>query len=258
VRIRASGGPASRGSTLPDVSAPSGDPARPRQRWRIRYARDESAAALTQREEVDAWTDALGRAALPLVTMGDPPRPRLAFGPSLPVGCVADDEPVDFLLDRLVPLRLVSTAVAAVTPGGHSVRAIHDVWLGAPALQAAVRAVDYAVVARDPDVAAVAAAAARLLAATAVPRVRTRAGRESTYDLRPLVDAIVVDRDPSSAPATRTRIRFRFRLQPERGIGRPDELLAALADDAGAPISPDGVRRTRVWLIDDPEPPPLD
>jgi radical SAM-linked protein len=251
--------PASRGSTLPDVSAPSVDPARPRQRWRIRYSRDESAAALTQREEVDAWTDAVGRAALPLVTTGDPPRPRVAFGPPLPVGCVADDEPVDFLLERPVSLRLVSASLAAITPAGHSVRAIHDVWLGAPALQAAVRAVDYAVVARDPDVATVAAAAARLLAATTVPRVRARAGRESTYDLRPLVDTIVVDRDPSSAAAApRTRIRFRFRLQPERGIGRPDELLAALADDAGAPISPDGVRRTRVWLIDDPELAPLD
>jgi radical SAM-linked protein len=244
-------------STLPDVPASSTDLPRPRQRWRIRYARQESAAALTQREEVEAWTEAVVGSGLPVVMAGDPPRPRLAFGPPLPVGCVADDEPLDVLLDRLMPLADVSGALGVRVPPGHSVRAIHDVWLGAPSLQAAGRAVDYEVLTGGLDASPVGAAAARLLAAAEVPRVRTRAGRDVRYDLRPLVEAIVVDNDESSPTVAGARILFRFRLDPERGIGRPDDLVAALEDGAGIPITTAVVRRTRVWLADDPQPGPL-
>ena len=60
------------------------------------------------------------------------------------------------------------------------------------------------------------------------------------YDLRPFIEAIEVDKVveavlPTAGASTIT-VRMTLRHDPERGVGRTDELLAALSERAGAAI----------------------
>ena len=48
------------------------------------------------------------------------------------------------------------------------------------------------------------------------------------YDLRPFVEALAVE-EAGGAP----RLRMRLRHDPEKGIGRPDEVKRILMDSAG-------------------------
>lgn len=251
-------------STLTDVVEAAGDRRTPRQRWRVRYARDATAGALTPREEAEAWTSAVTASALPAVSSGDPPRPRIALGPALPSGADALDEPLDLLLDERLPIAVVWSALDRVLPLGHRIIAIHDVWLGAPALQASAVAVDYRIRTDGIPEQHLRTGAASLLDAKELPRQRVRASRTVRYDLRPLVESIVVDADgEAEEAANRCRIRFRGRLGPDRGVIRPDELLAAIADQVILTTGPIGqiepveVVRTRVWLVDDAPPEPF-
>jgi Uncharacterized protein conserved in bacteria (DUF2344) len=244
--------------TLADVPGTPDERRMPRQRWRLRYERDRSAANLTQREEAEAWSDAIARSGLPIVSSGEPERPRLALGVPLPAGCLALDEPLDLFLHDRRTVHEVRTAIDAITPAGHLVSAVHDVWLGAPALQAAGRAVDYAIRAEGAPSAALGEAVTALLAAIELPRERIRGSRTIAYDLRPLIETIMVGaaagderESDAAAPAARSLIRFRARLDPDRGVGRPDELLAALGEHLGTPIVATQVIRTHVWLSDD-------
>jgi radical SAM-linked protein len=222
----------------------------PRQRWRARYSRDASAAALGQRDESEAWSDALLATGPPFVPAGERGRPRLAFGPPLPTGATARNEPLELLLDDRRTVADVRTALERVAPSGHSVRAICDIWLGAPALAGLVRAADYDIAISGAERESLADAVNRLLAAGTLPRARLRGDRTVAYDLRPLVADLVI------GPAQRDglSLRFRARVDPERGAGRPDEVVAALGELAGATLEPTDVLRTGVWLADEPAP----
>jgi len=45
-----------------------------------------------------------------------------------------------------------------------------------------------------------------------------------------------------------TVLEIRTRFSPERGAGRPDEVLAALSEAADLPLIARQTRRTRLWL----------
>jgi hypothetical protein len=86
-----------------------------------------------------------------------------------------------------------------------------------------------------------------MIAANALPRVRSKAGIEKSYDLRPLLDDIRVDSlDDGSRDHLTVRIRTRFR--PELGSGRPDEVIAALAEAAGTTLTLRRLVRERLVL----------
>jgi hypothetical protein len=65
------------------------------------------------------------------------------------------------------------------------------------------------------------------------------------YDLRPLLIDLSVE--PGPPPIVRTRTRF----HPELGTGRPEEVLAALADRVGAPLAARSIIRERLVLAAD-------
>jgi hypothetical protein len=127
---------------------------------------------------------------------------------------------------------------------------LQDVWLAGPPLAGRVAAADYwvALTAAEPPVSAdgLADACAQLLAATTIPRERAKGGGTVTYDLRPLLaDVRVVEAGPPVVLRTRTR------FHPELGTGRPEEVVAALADVAGAPLEAASIVRERLLLADD-------
>lgn len=127
-------------------------------------------------------------------------------------------------------------------PAGHALIDLEDVWLGEPALAGQVVAADYRIGLLVPvDGARLREAAACLLTATTIPRAREKGGRTIRYDLRPLLEDIRADGEP---PEVRVRTRF----DPERGVGRPEEVLGALAEAAGLPLEPASIVRERLIL----------
>lgn len=233
----------------PDPSRP---PAEARQRWRLTFAREPVPVEQVGRAALDAWQAALVTSGLPAAGLepGGAGRARIAFGAPLPAAFRGDAELADvFLLEpRLV--WQVREALASRLPAGHRWVAAENVWLGAPPLAGRVAAADWRVeLASSPaahDLERLRAATRALLAARELPRVRVKGGEQKRYDLRPLLAAITVERDGEAAA-----IRFRTRILPDLGSGRPEEVLAALAEAAGSAIEASTIARTRLLLSDD-------
>lgn len=229
------------------IAAPSPEP---RQRWRLVVARSVDASSQTQRELSEAWEAATEAAGLPLARTGDArSRPRISFGAPLPVGIAAGGELIDLVLTARWPAWRVREALAPVLPAGWRLVDLNDVWLAGPALAGRVAAADYRVVvagADAVDVKRLVDACAALLLSRRVPRARRKGDTTVTYDLRPLIlDARVDDAGPPPIIATRTR------FHPELGTGRPEEVVAALADLIGEPLQAASITRDRVILTDD-------
>jgi hypothetical protein len=138
---------------------------------------------------------------------------------------------------------------------------LYDVWLGEPALPGRVAASVYRAT-LDPGVAdasALRAAAARLLAAETLPRERPKGATTVAYDLRPFLDAVTIEEAGGAVI-----VRMTLRHDPEKGVGRPEELLAALGEAAGVgplaagvdPLAASVVRERLVLAEPAPPPPP--
>ena len=93
------------------------------------------------------------------------------------------------------------------------------------------------------------AAAAQLLAATELSRERQKGGSTVRYDLRPLlVDVGVLESGPPVV------LRARTRFDPVLGTGRPEEVVAALGDAAGASLELTSIVRERLLLAEEQNP----
>lgn len=211
----------------------------PVQRWRIVYRRGPGASGLAQRDELAAWEAALAATGLPLVTTGgERQRPRLAAAVQLPVGMTADAEPIEILLMERRTRADVRAAIETCLPPDHALVDVHDVWIGAPSLPASVVAADYRVLVEpEPETvaplrAALEPAVVRLLSADRLPRERAKADRVVGYDLRPFMLDLGVEDDPAGE-SRRAVLTMRLRVDPQLGAGRPDEVVAAVADAAG-------------------------
>ena len=163
---------------------------------------------------------------------------------------------------RLVAGTEVRERLAGSLPTGHELIEVHDVWLGAPALSGQVVAADYRMnvtilSGAMPDAVALAGGIRRLLAAAALPRTRDKGGRAIPYDLRPLVAGIEVqpnigarpgDAATEPTPLRAVQLRIRTRFDPERGVGRPEEVLAALSELSGMSLTAQSTTRERLLL----------
>jgi hypothetical protein len=229
-------------------------PADARQRWRITFARRPDAPELPPKDQLAAWEASLVVSGLPLAGVeSNPERPRLVFGAPLPAGVPAEADLVDcFLLERR-PIAEVRARLAGSLPAGHALVGLHDVWLGEPSLAGSVIAADYRVelASGAPDRTSLAAAAVSLLAAPQVLRTRAKGERAVEYDLRPLVAGVEVGESDAARPPT---LRIRTRFHAERGVGRPEEVVGALGDLAGAVLLIAAMTRERLWLAEDAGP----
>jgi radical SAM-linked protein len=220
----------------------------PRQRWRITYARDAVPPEQVGRAALDSWHASIVGAGLPAATTdGDPSRPRLSFAAPLPAAARGEAELLDlWLVDRL-PAWRVREALAPCLPQGHSWLDAEDVWLGAPALPGQVVAADWRIQVAAPASAAkdlaerLVEAADWLTTAPRIERTRMKAGVARPYDLRPLIAAVGIEAGPPLVVIARTR------FDPERGSGRPEEVVGAIADTARIPL--EVVAMTRVRLL---------
>jgi radical SAM-linked protein len=227
---------------LPEVAPP------PRQRWRLVVARSADAPAAAQRDATDSWLAAIAAADLPLArTEGATPRPRISFGAPLTAGMAAEGELIDIVLTERWPVWRLREALEPVLPAGWRLVRLEDVWLGGPPLAGRVAAAEYRITLGEPtDADALRVACTQLLEARRLPRERAKGDRFVAYDLRPLlIDVRVASDGPPAVLAARTR------FHPELGTGRPEEVVAALADAAGVPLTSMSIVRERVLLAQD-------
>ncbi len=225
-------------------------PREPVQRWRLVLARDPAPGDATQREQGSGWEAALSATGLPLAGLDLPrPRPRYALGAPLGAGIPGEAELLDLFLVERLPAWRVRESLDASLPPGWRLREVYDVWLGEPALPGRVVASVYRahVADRGMGEGAVTAAAEALLAAASLVRERRKGEATVSYDLRPFLGAI--DVTPSGGEVV---IRMTLRHDPEKGIGRPDEVLAALGDGLGSALEAHTLVRERLELGEAP------
>jgi hypothetical protein len=204
------------------------------------------------------WEAALAGSGLPVAGLDGPRgRPRFAAGAPLAASIPGEAELLDLWLTLRFPRWRVREALAAVLPPGHSLVDVYDVWLGEAPLPGRVAAAVYRVSLQPAvDVPAVRAAAEALLAAVALPRERRKGEARIAYDLRPFVEAIEVVEvigEPGGAPGISGPVlRMILRHDPEKGVGRPEELLAALEERVGFPLEASLLVRERLVLAAPP------
>jgi len=209
-----------------------------RQRWRIAFRRDVAAATIGGRDLQATIEASLAEAKVPVVG-----HTQLAAG--LAAGLAAERELLDVLLAERWPVSRARDVIGAALPEGHELVDCHDVWLGEPALAAQACGADYRAVLGPaaPSSGALRDAATILLDAPALERTRLKGDRSVPYDLRPLLRDIDVTDGPPIA------IDFGVVIDPERGTGRPEEVVSALADALGLPEIPvERLVRTRIRL----------
>jgi hypothetical protein len=231
---------------------PPTPPAEPRQRLRITVAREPVDADRVGRMALDAWQLCLQDSGLPIAGLEAPNgRARLAIAAPLPAMAGGVAELIDLWLLERLPTWRVREALAPRLPDGYRWVGAEDVWLGEPPLPGRVAASDWRIELGGDDGPqidgeGVARAAAAIVAAVTLPRTRIKAGAEKPYDLRPLILGLSVEPGP---PVT---VLLRTRIDPELGSGRPEEVLSALGEAAGAALEVASITRIGLLLTDDP------
>jgi hypothetical protein len=201
---------------------------------------------------MDVWDVTLDRSALPLMPVGRGPA-RIVFGAPLPASVEAECELAEILLSERFEIWRVRESLEGGLPDGWRLVGLEDVWLGAPSITGLVAAADYRIAIGEGspdgvalDATSIAAGAAALSRAPALPRQRTKGGGTVSYDLRPLLlDVCVAEVGPPVV------VRARVRIHPSLGSGRPEEVVAALADAVGVPLTAKSVVRERILLGDE-------
>jgi radical SAM-linked protein len=238
----------------PSAEVPAATPSPPppvieaRQRWRLVLRRTAGGPALGQREVAAAFDAGLVTSGLPLVPSGRM-RSRIILGAPLPVGVAARRELADLFIAERVPVHDLRERLGPCLPDGWDLVEAYDVWLGEPALVAQVVGAEYRVTLADavpPD--ALARATTELLQAPALPRERAKGAGSVAYDLRPLVLGL-----SALATGTAPELLVTVRIHPELGSGRPEEVVAALADGLGQSLGIVELVRERVLMAVDLE-----
>ena len=245
--------PAPDGSkVLPEVPPPA--PREPVQRWRLVLARDPVTPDAAQREQLAAWEAAFAGCGLPVAGLdAAKPRPRFAIAAPLASTIPGEGELLDVWLVERQPAWRVREAFSTRLPAGWRLVDAYDVWLGEAALPGRVVASVYRAVFErgSVGVSRLSEAARALLAAGSLPRERRKGDTVIAYDLRPFLDDVEVT-ESDGVPV----VRMTLRHDPEKGVGRPEELLAALGEAAGISLEPASLVRERLVLGDPPSPPP--
>lgn len=211
----------------------------PKQRLRLQFTKGDQLKYISHLDLARTWERIFRRGGLPIAySQGFNPRPRFQIAAALPVGVTGRSEYLDvWLTERLAPEEVLARS-APTLPPGLEVIGVEEVDLRGPSLQSQMRAAEYrSVVQTQEPIEAVRARVQALLNATALLRQRHHKGKMQTYDLRSLIQSVIVE------PGQGEQVVLLMRLQasPE-GAGRPDQVLEAL----GLSLAPHTVERTNL------------
>jgi radical SAM-linked protein len=230
-----------------------------RQRWRLYVERGPLARDLAHRDALAAWETALGASGLPVGGSEKEQgglRPRVTFAAPLPLGLLAEREPIDVALVERLRVHDVREAVSHASPVGYRLVDLEDVWVGAPTLPSLVVSADYRVTIRPGDVAggaddasgALSGAVGELLSAPMLERTREKGGGRVLVDVRPHVLGLwCVTRSADPVEV----LRMRLTLGGAGGVGRPEEIVSSIEGFAGRALPVEEIVRERINLAGD-------
>lgn len=190
-------------------------------RYRISFSKNGPFRFTSHLDLHRAWERTFRRADLPLVySEGFNPRPKIQLSPALPLGFTSTCELVDVWLESRHSSEDLLKELRNASPPGLEVQDVQSVLDDEPALQNQVVAARYDVrFDFAPDRETLRAAVDELMAQDSLPRER----RGKLYDLRPLIESLIVPPDEES------ECRLRMQLSAREGAtGRPEEVLRAL------------------------------
>ncbi|HEX7489642.1 MAG TPA: TIGR03936 family radical SAM-associated protein, partial [Anaeromyxobacteraceae bacterium] len=209
---------------------------------RVRYAKTGRLVALSHLETMHAILRALRRAGLPMAySQGYHPKPKVAFGPALPVGVESHCEYLDLELVGIQDPATIAARVAAALPPGLTLEEARPLDPRAPSISASQRAVHFIV--EFPEVWTQETLAERIrrfeeaaqstVRRAAPPKARDRKrgekiaqGKAREIDLKDIVTHLALEGEG--------RVTFSLRADPS-GSAKPAEVLAAIFGDGGPP-----------------------
>ncbi len=214
---------------LPETPAPASPGARedaaPRYRYRARYSKTERMRYLGHLDIGRTLMRAMRRARIPLLySRGFNPKPRVSFGPALPVGIASEGEYLDFETGSRIDPQEAADRINAALPRGLAFDAIREIPAAISALGEAVRAARYRVVTGNGLELPAAIEAFR--ARGEVTMSRERKGKITTWSLaREILDL---------TPTGRDTLRLTLALGGAGASVRPDEVLREIFDEHAA------------------------
>lgn len=223
---------------------------------RVRYAKEGRLVALSHLEVMTALLRAVRRAGLPVAySQGYHPKPRVSFGPALPVGVSSTAEFLDLELVGTVEAADVAGRLGASLPEGLAFLDARVIDPRAPSLSESVRAVHYRVQfpegwsadALSQQIENFHSAERSVVRRSTPPKPRDRrrnqrtaAPKERDIDLKEMVTHLSLE-----GPG---RVAFSLKADPS-GSAKPAEVLAAVFGDGAPPrgvkISKEGVSFAR-------------
>ncbi|GAB4153840.1 MAG: hypothetical protein Fur0021_19920 [Candidatus Promineifilaceae bacterium] len=194
------------------------------QRLRIQFSKIGQTRYIGHLDLARTLERAFNRAALPIsYTQGFNKRPRMQLAAALPLGFTSECELVDIWLQEAVDPAAAQTQIAARMAPGIVIQSVVEIPLSEPPLQNRTVEAVYIVTLLDPiDEMELAQRVANLLATSEM----TRARRDKTYDLRPLIHELTINKSSDG----RLELHMRLALLPSQ-TGRPDEVALALGLD---------------------------
>lgn len=213
------GGPVDIRIPLPPPADQEADPAA-RYRFRMRFTKSGQAVFLGHLDTVRTMLRALRRAGVVLAySQGFNPKPKVSFGPALPVGTGSDAEYMDVDCMERLEIDGIAGRINDALPRGFRLIAVREIDRSVPALSEAISAARYRVEVAG-EGAPVAEQVARLMGRTDIMIRRERRGRETVLDLhRELLNI---------TPGEAGRVRFTLAVNREGASLRPEELLREL------------------------------
>jgi radical SAM-linked protein len=204
-------------------------------RIRITFAKKEAMRFTSHLDLHRAWERTFRRAGLPLAyTQGFSPHPRLNLASALPLGFTGEAEVIDAWLESDLPIVQITESLKPSLPPGIQLHSIFEEKLTLPALQSVLEANEYCITLLD-HVAGLQEKVEAILDSESILRER----RGKTYDLRPLIETLILQETRSGEPQ-----QLLARLSAREGAtGRPEEVLETLG------ITPTSARVHRKRLI---------
>lgn len=207
-----------------------------RYRYRLRFEKRDSIRFISHLDLHRTWERTLRRASLPLYhSQGFNPRPKINLSRALPLGQSSECELIDIWLEQEIdPVELLGKIKKAAPPGLKPV-GIEPVALSEKSLQSRITSARYRVTLTDQtEREHVQARIDRLLQADQLRRER----RDKTYDLRPLIESLII------VEASAESLTLEMRLAAREGAsGRPGEVLLEMG------FNPDLARIHRTELF---------
>jgi len=212
----------------------------------LTFAKEEPVRFISHLDLMRTMERALRRASLPLAySHGHSPRARLTFASALPVGATGAAESLAVDLDAPLPALDVARSLNRTLPEGLRIVSarVHPREKASPFahLREAAYVVDLVTAA---DESTVSAAIERLLVRTDIMVERETKRGLYEVDLRPGLFFLGLC-EPRRPEEARWGLEMLLGLE-ERKLVKPDEVVAALAEEMGEPAATVGLHRERV------------